>query len=346
MAAAGASTPAPGEREFRMAKTGQGGDRQAMRGDSLAPLLQWMAEQAQRQPAPSYASLDDWWAQFRRMRERWPVPIDQALAGGVLADRIGYAFAAGYQAALHRLDAALPLDRLASFSVTEEGGAHPRAIESTLRPGEGGKHAWILSGRKKWATLSSDGGIAIVVASTGKGDSGRNLLRAVRVDLGSPGVGIERMPPPPFVPEIPHCRLRFDSVGIADEQLLPGDGYADYAKPFRTLEDTHVTAAVLAYVLALSFRYDWPRSLREELLHLIVSARGLALADPTSAAVHIALQGLFSTRHRLLEAAAPCWEHVDPDVRQRWERDAGLVQVAGNARNLRLERAWEQLSVE
>jgi hypothetical protein len=225
-----------------------------------------MAAQAQRQPAPSYASLDDWWTQFRDMRDRWSAPIDQALAGGVLADRIGYAFAAGYQAALRRLDSSLPRDRLACFSVTEEGGAHPRAIESTLRKAEEGEHEWILSGRKKWATLSSDGGIALVVASTGKDAGERNLLRAARVDLGAPGVFVERMPPPPFVPEIPHCRLRFDSVRIAAGQLLPGDGYAEYVKPFRTLEDTHVTAAVLAYVVALAFRYDWPRSLREELL--------------------------------------------------------------------------------
>jgi hypothetical protein len=152
------------------------------------------------------------------------------------------------------------------------------------------------------------------------------------------------MPPPPFVPEIRHCRLEFDDVRIEPDRFLPGDGYTQYVKPFRTLEDTHVGCGVLAYVLSVAFRYQWPRELREELLHLIVSLRALAMADPSSPAVHLALEGFLRARHELLQRAEPCWQQVDAEVRQRWQRDAGLTAIAGNVRAQRTSRAWERLS--
>jgi hypothetical protein len=124
-----------------------------------------------RRPPTAWASVDPWWEEFRRRRQDWAMPIDQAVLGGVLADRVGYAFAAGYQAALLRLDPGLPADRIVSLSVTEEGGGHPQAIESTLTAdGSGG---FVLDGRKKWATMSSSGGLALVAAKTGIDDQGR-----------------------------------------------------------------------------------------------------------------------------------------------------------------------------
>lgn len=293
----------------------------------------------QASPASRYDSIDDWWPQFESARRGSSEPIDQALIGGAIADRVGYAFAAGYQAALLRMDPELPRDRMACFSVTEEGGGHPKAIQSRLTLQPDGSYQ--LSGRKKWATLSSAGGIALIVASTGSDDQGRNQLRTARVALDSPGVSVVAMPPTPFSPEIPHRRLELDGVRVAAEQLLPGDGYTRFVKPFRTIEDIHVSAAVLAYLFVVAGRYGWERSLREELLQLIVSFRALALADYTAAAVHIALEGVFQARHQLLARCAGQWERVDAEVRARWERDAALGSIAGNARAMRADRAWE-----
>ncbi len=39
---------------------------------------------------------------------------------------------------------------------------------------------------------------------------------------------------------------------VADDELLPGDGYDDLLKPFRTIEDTHVLAAAVGWDLAHS----------------------------------------------------------------------------------------------
>ncbi len=312
--------------------------------DSLAEIVRALIEKTD-ESQPRYESVDEWWPVFRDIRRSWNEPIDQALIGGVTADRVGYAFAAGYQAALRRMDPDLPEDRICCFSVTEEGGGHPRAVKATFTPVAGGGSCK-LSGRKKWATLSSAGGFALVVASTGTDAEGLNQLRVARVDLGAPGVKVMPMPATAFVPEIVHCRLEFDDVRVNADQFLPGDGYTHYVRPFRTLEDTHVGAGVLAYVLAISFRYDWPRELREELLHLIVSLRGLAMADPSSPPIHVALEGFLRARGALLERCQPCWNDVDESVRQRWQRDAALISIAANVRGQRTKTAWERLGKE
>lgn len=304
--------------------------------DSLDGVLRFLLTQAPR-PVTHCASIDEWWPLFRAARGDWALPIDQALAGGVLADRIGYAFAAGYQAALRAMDPELPLDRMACFSVTEEGGGHPRAVQTALSPAGAG---YLLNGKKKWATLSSDGGVALVVASTGHDEQGRNRLRVLRVPLSSPGVTVVAMPPTHFSPEVPHRRLEFADVAVSSDQLLPGDGYERYVKPFRTLEDTHVSAAILAYLLALASRASWPAESRAEIVQLIVSVRALALAPADSPAVHVGLEGVFQARHQLLQRCSAYWDHVELEERQRWQRDAALSNIAGNVRAQRAERAW------
>ena len=39
-----------------------------------------------------------------------------------------------------------------------------------------------------------------------------------------------------FVPEISHAEVELDRVKVSDADVLPGDGYDDYLKPFRTIE--------------------------------------------------------------------------------------------------------------
>ena len=44
--------------------------------------------------------------------------------------------------------------------------------------------------------------------------------------------------------------------GEAD--LLPGDGYDIYLKPFRTIEDIHVHAALIGYLVGVARRLEAP----------------------------------------------------------------------------------------
>jgi len=181
------------------------------------------------------------------------------------------------------------------------------------------------------------------VASTGTDEHGRNRLRVARVDAHAPGITLAPMPPTPFVPEIPHARIAFERVAVAAEALLPGDGYDRYLKPFRTIEDVHVHAAVLGFLAAAAARLGWPRGLREELAAALVLARALALADPLAPTTHLALAGALSMARRLAAACRAELSAGDP-LAVMLDRDLALLDVAGRARAARTEAAWAALA--
>lgn len=291
-------------------------------------------------PAP-LASVSDWWAQHSRWASRFPLPVDAAFAGGFVADRLGYAFASGYHSALRSLFPQLPREHRYALCVTEAGGGHPAAMHTRLTgSGEGPLR---LEGSKAFVTLGTFADELLVVATEGQDDQGRNRLRLVRLDARRPGLTLTELPPPPFVPEVPHAELRLDGVAVAPEDVLPGDGYVRYVKPFRTVEDCHVFAAVIGWLLQVARRSGWPDEVREELLALAVTMRGLAQAEPASPAVHLALAGAIDLFRRRVDGLGALWEQVDGPTRERWERDRLLLNVAGKVRAKRREAARQKL---
>ncbi len=301
-----------------------GGDVAALLDDLLAPR------------ADTFATLADFRAAWRAAATPWAAPVDRALVGGARADRLGYAFAAGYAAALERL---VPGVRGACLCVTEEGGAHPRAVRTRLSPDGAG---FRLDGAKKWATLAGDGDALLVAASVGQ-EGDRNLLRLVRVPADAPGVRCEGMPPTPFTPEIPHYAVRLDAVAVPADAVLPGDGWTRYVKPFRTVEDAHVSAAAAAFLLRVARANGWPPALPARLTALILAFREVAGAPPDAPSVHVALGGCLAALEAIVAAAEPCWADTDPAVTARWRRDAPLLGVAGKARAARFEAALGRL---
>jgi acyl-CoA dehydrogenase len=294
------------------------------------------------QPVP-LQSLEDWWRQHLSLAPRFTTPVDHALAGGFLADRLGFAFASGYHSALRSLFPDLPLERRAALGATEAGGAHPSAIQTRLSGGDG-QGPLRLTGSKAFITLGTAADMLFIVASEGQDAEGRNRLRMVRVDSRREGLRFSELPPAPFVPEIPHAELELREVAVAPDEVLPGDGYTRYLKPFRTVEDCHVHAALLGWLLQVARRSGWSERVQDEVLAQAVMFRGLALADPSSPAVHVALGGALDLSRRLVEGLEQAWQQVDAPTRERWERDRSLLGVAGKARSKRREVARQRLS--
>ena len=294
------------------------------------------------EPAP-LSTLDDWWHLHQGLVSRFTTPVDLAFAGGFKADRLGYAFASGYHAALRSLFPRMPVDHRAALCVTEAGGGHPSAMQTRLSGGEG-QGALRLNGSKAFVTLGTQADTLFVVATEGVDAQGRNRLRVVMLDARRPGLTLSNLPEVPFVPEIPHAELRLENVAISPEEVLPGDGYARYVKPFRTVEDCHVHAALLGWLLQVARRSGWPEPLQDELLAAAVAIRGLALAGPTSPAVHVALGGVLDLSQRLVKGLDEHWAKVDALTRERWERDRSLLGVAGKARLKRREVARQRLA--
>lgn len=290
-------------------------------------------------------SVAAWWPDHLVRTRAWADPAARAIAGGFAADRVAWAFASGYQAALRALVPDLPQDVLAAFCVTEEQGNRPRDIRSTVRALPAG--GWQLDGAKRWTTLGPAGTLLLVAAASAEpADDGRPRLHLLRVPVPSAGLQITAMPATRFVPEVPHATLTMAGVRLGPEALLPGDGYARYVKPFRTLEDLHVTLAVLAYLLREARARGWPEAYREQLVAVMALLAALAADDAQAAATHVALAGALNLAHALYAQAQPLWAAAggDDQAAARWQRDAALFAVAGTARQLRAAGAWQRLA--
>ncbi len=289
------------------------------------------------EPAP-VMSLDAWWIRHLRAAGPAPHPIDGTILAAARMDRLGYAVASAYASALSQLVPDVGPARVA-LAASEEGSAHPRTLRARLEPDGDGYRLW---GDKQPVTLGAEADELLVVASEGVDAEGVNHL--VLVDLPSRREGIRRelLAPLAFAPELCHARVRFEGVRVEAHERLDGDGYVAYLKPFRTLEDVHLHAAVLVHLLGVARAADWPRSVRQELLTLLVAARALAFGDPRSAALHLALAGEITRARLLIEETRDLWTSVSDEVRERWERDRLLLDVAKRARARRLEVAWRR----
>lgn len=286
-------------------------------------------------PAP-IADVPSWWARHHAAGEKRTTPVARAFVGGFAADRLGYAFASGYTEALSSLVPVLEGHR-AALCATEAGKSHPRAISTSLRrEGEG----WLLDGEKSFVTLAEYAEELLVVASLGLDDHERNRLRLVRIPSDREGVRLQPAPPTAFVPEIPHARLLLESVEVSDAEVLQGDGYDDYLKPFRTVEDLHVGAAAIGHLARLAHLHDLGTELLGELAELAVSVFSLALGEPRDAALHVALGGAWE---RLLGLVQRLDSGALGEDGARLERDRPLFAVAEKARNRRLEVAFKRL---
>jgi alkylation response protein AidB-like acyl-CoA dehydrogenase len=293
-------------------------------------------------PARTHAceTAGDWWPRWQAIAARHRGSIERAIAGGGDADRLGWAFAAGYQAALRALLPALPDDVVAALCVTEAEGNQPKAVRTALAAeGEGFR----VSGEKRWTTLGPDGGLFVVIARETGSPEARPALRAVLLRSGAPGLSILPMPPTRFVPEVPHARIRLENVRVERDDLLAGDAYERYVKPFRTVEDIHVHAATLAYLLAEARARSWPAAWVERAAAALHVLKGLAALDALAPETHIALAGALAIGEGLVEEADRHWAAQQDDAAARWRRDRELLGVAGKARELRLAAAWRAL---
>ena len=277
-----------------------------------------------------------------------PSTLDQAACAGRVADRLGYAFGAGYQAGLRLLLGEPPESRLcASLAYTETGGPHPRNVRATLAP-DPDAPMFRLSGEKSFATLAPYADFFIIVARMAvppppdAPSDAPPVLRLIRLPPDTPGLTMDARPPFPLAPELPHSRLRLDDCRIAPGDILPGDGYLSYIKPFRMIEDTHVLAAVLGYLLRESLRLGWEAPHTGRILGALATLSGL-IADLHHPAAHLAFDDLQSRLDPWFDALP--WGDALPsvDAAARWERDRPLLGLAAAAQISRRDAARDRI---
>ncbi len=307
------------------------------------PIIEWLLSQTGQGMDESYPEFSLWKPVYLKTIAPWTDPIDGAIAGGFAADRLAYAFAAGYQASLRCLLPSLPVDTIAALCVSEEGGGHPRKIRTTLRKTdqkESLSPVWEINGRKKFITNASEASRLLIAASAGETPDGKNQIQMIEIERDVPGITVIPMKELPFVPEISHGILLLEGVHVKEKNLLPGDGYLKYIKPFRTIEDIHVSAAIIGYLFRIAGQYGWPQDSQEKCLSILSGFRFLSAEDPGNPAVHIALGGILQQFARLVDDIEPYWTNVEAVKRTAWIRDRKLLDIAREARSLRLKAAW------
>lgn len=293
------------------------------------------------------AAFADWRSHCADLFRRWETPVERAIAGGFESADTGFAFAFGYQAALQQMAPQHIDQRPASFCVTESGGNSPSAIQTRLT--RVAPEQSLLQGEKTFITNADQAELLLVAASTGDTVTGpdgrsRNPLAMVLVPAQSPGVSITPLPALPFAPSIHHGVARFEQVPVSAAQWLPGDGYSDYVKPFRTVEDIHVSAGLLGFLLRIARAHDWPAASIETLLALLALHQWLAALPPQDSSTHLILAGARQQFEDWLLANRPHWNLCPPEMAQAWQRDSALLKVANKARAQRTQTAWKDLS--
>jgi len=278
------------------------------------------------------AGLGDWYAQVvARTGEQGPFAL--AVYGGRMAATPGLAFLAGYQAALRALWAAAP-EGIGALCATENRKLYPADMTTRVK-------GVLLTGCKDFVTAGASASWLLVPArEEQQGEPVRLGLFVVRPD--SAGVQLETGRLLPLVPDIPHARLRLEQ---ARGERLDGDGWNDYVKPFRSLEDLYVLAALAAWLLGVGLQHHWPQGLVLRLLAVLTGGAELDRQSPHDPAAHVLLGALIAQFHALrpeldsaLETTAGPWADL-------WRRDKGVLGLARNAQALRLQKAMRAFGI-
>ena len=255
-------------------------------------------------------------------------PFELAVAGGRRMATPGLAFLVGYQAALRMLWPSAPLS-LGALCATEQRSLRPADMHTRLTDLR-------LSGAKDFVTAGDAADWLLIAARSEEAGATPRLSLAV-VYPGEPGVTVEKLPALPLMPDISHGRLHLDGALC---ELLAGDGWDAYVKPFRTLEDVYVLSAMTAWLYGVGQDSDWPQTLQLRLLALLAGCAEMSRQPPNNPAGHVLLGGLFAQFDALKTEIDQALSEGDPQWAQMWQRDQAVMQLASGARAKRLAKAF------
>ncbi|WP_449431342.1 acyl-CoA dehydrogenase [Pseudomonas putida] len=255
-------------------------------------------------------------------------PFELAVLGGRAMATPGLAFLIGYQAALRVLWPSAPAT-LGALCATERRSVRPADMHTRL-------DGLRLSGNKDFVTAGLEAEWLLVAArSEGQGEAPRlNLAVAYP---GEPGVTLEALPTLPLMPEVGHARLHLQQAAC---ELLAGDGWDAYVKPFRSLEDLYVLTALTAWLYGIGQECQWPQTLRLRLLGLLAGCAEAGRQCADSVGCHLLLAGLLAQFQELRGSIDKALVAGPAQWAQLWQRDQGVMALANAAREKRLAKAW------
>ncbi len=267
-------------------------------------------------PRSQHTEMSKWFAELSESTTGIQ-SCEMAIYGGRLAATPGLAFLAGYQAALRALVPSAP-QGIGALCLTEQGSSKAADMQTRLLDGH-------ITGRKDEA------------------DEQAPHLTAVLVATVNTGVTLQPGPRLAMLPDMPHSSVQFQQ---AQCQVLAGDGWNDYSKAFRTLEDAHVLAALCAWLYGQSLLDQWPQELKLQLLGVLAGLKETLQQPHTEAASHLLLAGLLA---QFADLQAQITQALNAyscqTTAQAWQRDKAILEIARSARMRRLEVAKNALGL-
>ena len=243
-------------------------------------MIEALIQVSQERPLKLYASTKDWSEDYYQLTTD-KTPFEKALFGGFTCQQFSFAFMAGYQAALEKMFPTIVPNELKALCVSEAKGGHPKAIQTTLSNDK-------ITGVKTYITAGSEAAHLLVLCKTKEVTNGQPLLKMVHLPRTAQNLEITDFELP-FMREVKHGKLALKDAKIAANQILEGDGYSDYTKPFRTLEDILVATAYQAMLLRQAMNKNWGEAVRDHLLLNIYTLKNLLTLPPNHRETHLLL---------------------------------------------------------
>lgn len=290
-----------------------------------------------------YESLSDWRPAWDASQARHAAkgPFAAAIAAALCADRLAWAFFSGYQGAIQSAFGDRVAPGMASSLCVSESGRGITDMATVLRR-DGDR--FLLQGSKSWVLANLPGLTLFVLAKDAQGPAkGLGSMRMVQLPLEVEGVRCGDSRPQSIIPELPHAALQFDAVRVDPAQCLPGDGFADHAKPFRLREDLFVTGAALAYLLAEAKMGAWPTSWCERCIAAIAGLASCAPLEARDARTHVLAAGALAFAGEVLRGSEQQWTNGQVVARERWQRDRAVLSLGKDATRQRAVKAWGSL---
>ncbi len=276
-------------------------------------MIEQLLQLAQDRPLNSYSSTKGWSKAYYQLVKDMS-PFERAIFGGFTCQQFSFAFMAGYQAALEHMFPTVAPNNLKALCVSEEKGGHPKAIQTTLINNQ-------LNGLKTYITAGSEVEHLLVLCKTDEIVDSRPLLKMVHLPKSTDKMDLTDFELS-FMKEVKHGKLSLKDTPISERQILDGDGFSAYTKPFRTLEDICVSAAYQAMLLRQAIECKWAEELRDQILLNIYTLKNLLslpLLDPNT--------------HILLAANEENFEQFLPNIESHIEKTASAPFKADWALN-------------
>ena len=243
-------------------------------------MLQQLQSIRQQSPLKPYTSTEDWSADYYQLTKN-KTPFERAMIGGFQCQQFSFAFMAGYQAALEKMFPTIAPNELKALCVSEAKGGHPKAIQTTLVNQQ-------VTGVKTYITAGSDAAHLLVLCKTDEVVNGRSLLKMVHLPRQAKNISIANFDLP-FMLEVKHGKLTMEKAQISTDQILVGDGYTQYTKPFRTLEDILVGTAHQAMLLRQAIEHQWEEEIRDQIVLNLFTLKNLLALPPSDMETHLLL---------------------------------------------------------